>query len=74
LLDKEKLNGANFTDWYRNLRIVLWQEKIEYVLIELYPDKLPASLTVVDHRAREKRCDDVLNVSDLMLATMSPDL
>jgi hypothetical protein len=23
LLEKEKLNGANFIDWYRNLRIVL---------------------------------------------------
>jgi hypothetical protein len=27
LLEKEKLNGANFMDWYRNMRIVLRQEK-----------------------------------------------
>jgi hypothetical protein len=27
LLEKEKLIGANFMDWYRNLRIVLRQEK-----------------------------------------------
>jgi hypothetical protein len=40
VLDKEKLNGANFIDWYRNLRIVLRQEKIEYVLQEPYPDDL----------------------------------
>jgi hypothetical protein len=74
LLEKEKLNGANFMDWYRNLRIVLKQEKIEYVLIEPYPDDVPIGSTVVDRRAHEKHCNDALNVSCLMLAIMSPDL
>jgi hypothetical protein len=32
ILEKEKLNGTNFIDWYRNRRIVLRQEKKEYVL------------------------------------------
>jgi hypothetical protein len=48
VLEKEKLNGTNFIDWYRNLRIVLRQEK-------------------------KKHCNDSLDVSCLMLATMSPD-
>jgi hypothetical protein len=74
LLEKEKLNGANFMNWYCKLRIVLRQEKTEYVLMELYPENLPASLSAADHRAHEKRCDDALNVSCFMLATMSPDL
>jgi hypothetical protein len=74
LLEKEKLNGANFMDWYRNLRIVLRQEKIEYVLTEPYPDDLPTGLIAIDRRAHEKHCDDVLNISCLILATMSPDL
>jgi hypothetical protein len=73
-LEKEKLNGANFMDWYRNLRIVLRQEKIEYALTESYPDDLPTGSTVADHRAHEKRCDDALNVNCLILATMSPNL
>jgi hypothetical protein len=60
--------------WYHSLRIVLGQEKIEYVLSEPYPKDLPAGLSVVDHRAHEKRCDDALNISCLMLATMSTDL
>jgi hypothetical protein len=38
VLEKEKLNGINFIDWYRNLRIVLRQEKMEYVLEQAYPD------------------------------------
>jgi hypothetical protein len=61
-------------DWYRNLRIVLMQEKTKYVLTEPYLEDLPAGLSVVDHRAYEKRCDDALNVSCLMLTTMSSDL
>jgi hypothetical protein len=51
LLEKKKLNGANFMDWYCNLRIVLKQEKTEYVLIEPYPDDLLTSSTASDHRA-----------------------
>jgi hypothetical protein len=74
LLEKEKLNRANFMNWYRNLRIVLRQEKTEYVLSEPYLEDLPAGSSAADHRANEKRCDDALNMSYLMLATMSHDL
>jgi hypothetical protein len=63
LLEKKKLNGANFIDWYRNLKIVLRQEKTEYVLTELYRDDLPASSTVVDRRAHEKRYDHAPNIN-----------
>jgi hypothetical protein len=65
LLEKEKLNGANFIDWYHNLIIVL---------TEVHPNDLPAGSTAAGHRAREKRYDDALNVSCLMLATMFPNL
>jgi hypothetical protein len=58
----------------RNLRIVLRQEKTKYVLIEPYLDDLPVGSTAADHKAHEKNCDDALNVSYLMIATMSPDL
>jgi hypothetical protein len=74
LLEKKRLNGANFIDRYLNLRIILRQEKIEHVLTESYPEDLPASLSAADHRGYEKRCDDALNMSCLILATMFPDL
>ena len=45
VLEKEKLNGTNFIDWYRNLRIVLRQEKKEYILEQPYPDDLPDNAT-----------------------------
>jgi hypothetical protein len=54
LLEDENLNGANFMDWYRNLRIIIRQEKIEYVLSEPYPKDLPAGSSAADHRAYEK--------------------
>ncbi|KAK8708392.1 hypothetical protein V6N13_059434 [Hibiscus sabdariffa] len=34
LLEKEKLNGINFVDWFHNLRIVLKQERKGYVIEE----------------------------------------
>jgi hypothetical protein len=74
LLEKEKLNETNFMDWYRNLIIVLRQEKTEYVLLEPYPEDLPAGSSVADRRALEKHYDDTLNVCYLMLTIMSPDL
>jgi hypothetical protein len=50
LHEKKKLNVANFMDWYHNLRIVLRQEKIEYVLTEPYTDNLPTDLTAIDRK------------------------
>jgi hypothetical protein len=41
-------------DWYRNLRIIIRQEKIEYVLSEPYPKDLPTGSSAADHRAYEK--------------------
>jgi hypothetical protein len=74
VLEKEKLNGTNFIDWYRNLRIVLRQEKKEYVLEQAYPDDLLDNANAAERRAYEKHFNDSLDVSCLMLATMFPDL
>jgi hypothetical protein len=57
--------------WYRNVRIVPRQEKTEYVLSEPFPEDLPAGSSAADRTAYEKRCNDVLNMSCLMLTTMS---
>ena len=34
ILEKEKLNGSNFLDWHRNLRIVLKHDNKLYALEE----------------------------------------
>ena len=63
ILEKEKLNETNFVDWNRNLRIVLRQEKKEYVLDTPYPDE-PQNVTHNSnvYRAYVKHTDDVVDV------------
>ena len=36
LLEKEKLNGTNFFDWFQNLRMVLKQERKEFAIKESF--------------------------------------
>ena len=72
--EKDKLNGTNFLDWHRNLRIVLKQERKLYVLEKPLPAKPPARASVAEKDAYKKHENDALDVSCLMLATMSPEL
>ncbi|MBJ4058669.1 hypothetical protein JGD43_25455, partial [Salmonella enterica subsp. enterica serovar Goldcoast] len=71
---KEKLNGTNFADWSRNLRIVLRQDKKEHVLEEPIPDVPADNATAILKSAYKKACDESLDVSCLMLAAMNSDL
>ncbi|KAJ1296046.1 hypothetical protein BS78_01G269300 [Paspalum vaginatum] len=74
ILDKEKLSRTNFTNWYRNLRIVLKQEKKEYVLEQSYPEEPEDGASAADRRAYEEHCNDSLDVGCLVFATMSSEL
>ena len=74
VLEKDKLNGANFLDWYRNLRIVLTQERKLYVLEQPIPEAPPATAPRADRDAFKKHQDDALDVSCLILATMNSEL
>ncbi|KAK8559136.1 hypothetical protein V6N12_042419 [Hibiscus sabdariffa] len=74
LLEKEKLNGINFIDWFRNVTIVLKQERKEYVIEEPVPDEPAANTPRADKDKFKKHLDDILDVSCLMLATMTPEL
>ncbi|KAK8628574.1 hypothetical protein V6N13_009161 [Hibiscus sabdariffa] len=70
----EKLNGINFLDWFRNLRIVLKQERKEYVIKEDVPIDPGANASRADKDKYKKHMDDMLDVGCLMLATMTPEL
>ncbi|KAK8594308.1 hypothetical protein V6N13_126117 [Hibiscus sabdariffa] len=74
LLEKEKFNGINFLDWFRNLRIVLKQERKEYVIEEDVPIDPGADASTADKDKYKKHMDDMLDVGCLMLATMTPEL
>ncbi|GJW97370.1 hypothetical protein Tco_0179178 [Tanacetum coccineum] len=49
ILDKEKFNGSNFLEWYRNLRIVLRNEKKLHHLEEALPEA-PLTTATADIR------------------------
>ncbi|KAK8606395.1 hypothetical protein V6N13_030678 [Hibiscus sabdariffa] len=74
LLEKEKLNGINFLDWFRNLRIVLRQERKEYVIEEAVPNDPGPNASRADKDKFKKHMDDMVDVGCLMLATMTPEL
>ncbi|KAK9018566.1 hypothetical protein V6N11_001537 [Hibiscus sabdariffa] len=74
LLEKEKLNGINFLDWFRNLRIVLKQERKEHVIEEPVPDEPAANAPRADKDKFKKYMDDMVDVGCLILATMDSEL
>lgn len=67
----KKLNRINILDWYYNLIIILKQDKKEYFLDTQYPDEPVENTSATDRSAYEKHMNDSLDVSCLMLATMS---
>ncbi|KAL4320269.1 hypothetical protein GQ457_18G009930 [Hibiscus cannabinus] len=73
LLEKKKLNVNNFLDWFRNLRIVLAQERKEYVIEELVPNDPGANAPRADKDKFKKYMDDMVDAGCLMLATMTPE-
>ena len=74
VLEKDKLTGTNFLDWFRNLRIVLKQERKLYVLDEPLPEEPAENVLRAEKNAYEKHHNDSIDVACLMLATMSSKL
>ena len=74
VLEKDKLNGSNYIDWTRNLRIVLKQEKKLYVLDAPPPPEPARDATEVQRETYESKRSDSNDVTCLMLATMVPEL
>ncbi|KAL4351634.1 hypothetical protein GQ457_06G011900 [Hibiscus cannabinus] len=74
LIEKEKLNGINFLDWFQNLRIVLKQERKEYVIEELVPNDPGANAPRADKDKFKKYMVNMVDFGCLMLATMTPEL
>ncbi|KAJ9566408.1 hypothetical protein OSB04_002374 [Centaurea solstitialis] len=65
ILEKDKLTGANFLDWERNLMIVLRHERKWYVLEEPLGEAPPANATANVRNAYRKNSDDLLDLRDM---------
>ncbi|KAG8490824.1 hypothetical protein CXB51_013933 [Gossypium anomalum] len=74
VLEKDKLNGLNFLNWFRNLRIVLKQEQKLYAIEKPLSDEPPTNASRADKDAYKKHLDEMVDVGCLMLATMNPEL
>ncbi|KAK8621889.1 hypothetical protein V6N13_097517 [Hibiscus sabdariffa] len=74
LLENENLNGINFLDWFRNLKIVLKLEINEYVIKEPVLNEPGANAPRAEKDKFKKHVDDMLDVRCLMLATITPEL
>src|SRR3954465_12613799 len=74
ILEKDKLNGTNFTTWYSNLIIVLKHDKKENVLEEPLPKESADNATAATKNAYQKLKDESTEISCLMLASMEPKL
>src|SRR3954466_13137756 len=74
--EKEKIknNGSNFTNWFRNLRIILAGEQKDYVLEKALGDA-PAIDAPADEKAvYQSRKDDYGVIKSTMLFAMESDL
>jgi hypothetical protein len=68
------LNGANLTNWYRNLRIDLKHEKKEQVLDKPLLEEPEENATAAVKNAYHTMLDESTEISCLMLADIEPDL
>ena len=74
ILEKDKLNGTNFTNWYCNMRIVLKHDKRDRVLDNPLLDEPNENATTTAMNAYRRTRDESTKISCLMLAHMEPDL
>ncbi|KAK9082227.1 hypothetical protein Syun_031868 [Stephania yunnanensis] len=74
ILEKDKLSGTNFPNWFRNLRIVLKHERKLYVLDASILEDPPANATKAVKDTHSKHVNDSTDVACIMLATMVLEL
>ncbi|KAG6521646.1 uncharacterized protein LOC122050571 [Zingiber officinale] len=74
ILDQNKLTGPNYSDWLRNLKIVLRSEKIAYTLDKASPKEAPVNVTPDELEKLEKWSDHNLQARCYMLASISNEL
>ena len=74
MLKENFLNGTNYIDWYRKLKIILKAERTLYIL-EGEPLKKPGEdASNEEIEVYKKFKSDTLDVECLMLPAMTPEL
>ena len=74
MFEREKLNGSNFNDWYRQLRIVLRVEERMDVIENQWPNEPAVTASQAEKAEYRIQYTRFNEVCCLMLASMSPEL
>ncbi|KAL0329221.1 UNVERIFIED_CONTAM: hypothetical protein Sradi_4908800 [Sesamum radiatum] len=74
ILDNNKFNGTNYTDWLRNLRIVLDYENQWYIMDKPLPQTMPDGSSFEERETFERWHVDHRNVRSIILGYMSNDV
>ncbi|KAL0285011.1 UNVERIFIED_CONTAM: hypothetical protein Scaly_2832900 [Sesamum calycinum] len=74
ILDNNKFNGTNYTDWLRNVRIVLDYENQGYIMDKPLPQILPDVSSSEERETFERWHADHRKVRSIILASMSNDV
>ncbi|KAL0419029.1 UNVERIFIED_CONTAM: hypothetical protein Sradi_1316400 [Sesamum radiatum] len=74
ILDDDKFNGINYTDWLHNLRIILDYENQGYIIDKMLSQILSAGSSSEECEAFERWQADHRKVRSIILASMSNDV
>ncbi|KAL0439754.1 UNVERIFIED_CONTAM: hypothetical protein Slati_2458400 [Sesamum latifolium] len=74
IMETNKFNGTNYTDWLRNLRIVLDFENQGYVLDKPLPATLSEGSSPEEHLMFEKWHEDNRKVRSIILASITNEI
>ena len=74
ILDVNKLTGPNYVDWLRNIKIVLSQEKLSYILDAPTLEPLGEDASEEEKTTYKMWQNDSLTVKYIMLASMINEL
>ena len=69
---KVVMDGSNYNDWMRNIKMALRFEDKEYVLEKELKELDESKATPEEYAAYKKHYDDATKVACIMVATMSP--
>ena len=74
ILDANKLIGPNYVDWLRNLRIVLTQEKLSYILDSSDLEVIKEDASEEEKATHNMWLNDSMTIRCIMLASISNEL
>ncbi|XP_073121377.1 uncharacterized protein [Henckelia pumila] len=74
IFEQNKLTGANYTNWFRKLKIVLNSEKIFYVLEKAPPKTALTDVSAEELAKLDKWWDHDLKAKCYMQASMNDDI